>query len=119
MIFDAVIPGDRFAQHFEAFRGRTFAVKAGRHEEQGFGPRDAGLLKGFEDGREENPVRHGPGDIAYEDACAFFPAHNSLERWARGGVFQEVCDVFGRVVERRSAPDLKGTDQTISRQIDI
>ena len=64
MVLDAVVGGDVRADHLDQFVAHVGAVQAGGHEDENLAAGNAGRFERLEDRRQQDRVRHRPGNVA-------------------------------------------------------
>jgi hypothetical protein len=121
MIFNANSAEDfRRTDDLCQFLSFVWAVETRGNEDQDVFPGDPGPDEALDEGREDQPIRDRPGDVANEDAGAPFPLSQFLKGRACHGFFQSVANGSGRVWKQRHGmlPDHVGTNslRQINRQ---
>jgi len=113
MIFNANGAEDFWRAHdLSQFCSFVGPVKARGDEDQDVFFGDAGLGEALDEGREDQPVGDGPGDIADENADISFSTSQFLKGRASHRFFQSLANGCVRVREQRHGmlPDHVGAN---------
>ena len=119
VVLDAVVAGDVRADHLVQLGALVGAMQTGGDEDRDVLAGNALLLEDAQHGRQDQPIGHGPGDVADEDA-GVAPAAGQL---GQGGgadrVGEDVGDRGLGIGERRRRADRQRADDAVVGQVHV